>query len=104
MSATATAIAMLLLGAGLIFIAPKIVGFLLKITGIALVLVGLGIYKFPALVPNVTGLGLKLAAAAPIVGGLLLLFIGVGMAKLAVRIAGILLIISALVSLGVISR
>ncbi len=96
---------MLILGVVLLTIAPKVVGFVLKVIGIALVVVGSLIYFFPdLLVPALVqgSVWLYIVAGLPIISGLGILFVGRGMAKLAVRIAGILLIISALASIGVI--
>ncbi|MFQ6136854.1 MAG: hypothetical protein ACE5PM_06710 [Candidatus Hydrothermarchaeales archaeon] len=96
-------IAMLVAGAALFFIAPKVVGTILKIIGIALILVGAFIYKFPesivAGIPSPSWV--LIVAGLPVIAGIGVLAVGKGMAKMAVRVAGILLIIAALVSLGV---
>ncbi len=92
-------------GALLIFIAPKLVGTILKITGIALILVGAVIYRFPDLVNmgiSTNSTWFLVVAGLPAIAGLVMLTVGKGMAKMAVRIAGLLLIIASLASLGVI--
>lgn len=101
-----TSIGMLVLGAFLILVAPKIVGFVLKIVGLAFLAVGGALYFFPerlitSVDPNSTVA--MIIAALPAVAGLFLLTVGGGMAKMAVRIAGVLMIISALTSLGIIN-
>ncbi len=98
-------IGMLVLGALLFVVAPKIVGFALKILGMALVIIGIIAYKFPPGMvrgpPSEDILSL-IIIGLPIIGGVFLLTVGQGMAKLAVRIAGLFLIVSALVSMGII--
>ena len=93
---------LLVAGALLIFIAPKLVGTILKITGIALILVGAVIFKFPQSFMNMGPTLTLLVAGLPVIAGLVMLTVGKGMAKMAVRIAGLLLIIASLASLGVI--
>lgn len=95
-----TSIGLLVLGVFLILVAPKIVGFVIKILGLALLVVGGALYFFPAVNPHST-ISL-IIAALPAVAGLFLITVGEGMAKMAVRIAGVLMLLSALVSLGVI--
>ncbi len=105
MNLPVSSIVMLILGIVLLTIAPKIVGFVLKVIGIALVVVGGLIYFFPfQLAPSLAhgSIWLYLVAGLPVISGLAILVVGSGMAKLAVRIAGILLIISAMAGLGVI--
>jgi hypothetical protein len=97
-------IVMLVAGALLFFVAPKIVGMILRIIGIALILVGAAMYRFPeqlitAVDPHSTWA--ILIAALPAVAGVALIAVGEGMAKMAVRIAGLLLILAALAGLGV---
>ncbi|NOZ76543.1 MAG: hypothetical protein GXO65_02465 [Euryarchaeota archaeon] len=99
-----TEIAVLLAGALLFFVAPKVVGMVLRIIGIALILVGVAMYKFPEQL--ITGVGphstwALLIAALPAIAGVALIAVGEGMAKMAVRIAGLLLILSGLAGLGV---
>lgn len=101
----ASEILVLFLGLALFFIAPKIVGLVMRIIGGALILLGIVMYKFPALVhvPE-SSLMFKVVTILPVVAGLVLTFVGAGAAKLAVRVAGALLVISALVNMGVIGR
>ncbi len=97
-------IGMLVLGILLFAVAPKIIGFALKILGVALVVVGLVAYKFPPGMvrgPPSEDIISLLIIGLPIVGGVFVLTVGQGMAKLAVRIAGVLLIVSALMSMGI---
>jgi hypothetical protein len=98
-------IVMLVAGALLFFVAPKIVGMILRIIGIALILVGVAMYKFPeylitAVAPH--SVWAILIAALPAVSGVALIAVGEGMAKMAVRIAGLLLILAALAGLGLV--
>ena len=95
---------LLIAGAALIFIAPKIVGTVLKIIGLALILVGVVIYTSPQTVIGLSSSSpwLLLVAGLPAVAGVGILTVGKGMAKMAVRLAGLLLIISSLASMGVI--
>ncbi|MEE8168800.1 MAG: hypothetical protein V3T58_08030 [Candidatus Hydrothermarchaeales archaeon] len=99
----ATQAGMIVLGLALLLVAPKIVGLVMRILGIALILVGIALYRFPDLVAFSKPPWTLLIAAFPAVAGVFLLVVGQGMAKLAVRIAGILLLLSALASLGIIS-
>ncbi|MFQ5887926.1 MAG: hypothetical protein ACE5HY_04435 [Candidatus Hydrothermarchaeales archaeon] len=97
-------IALLVAGAILIFVAPKVVGTILKIIGVALILVGVVIYKFPAAFVSggLSSTWALIIAGLPAIAGLGILTVGKGMAKMAVRIAGLLLIIAALASMGII--
>ncbi len=97
---TITQIGLLIAGAVLIFIAPKVVGTLLKILGLAMILVGVYIYYFPLI--NVGPTWTLIAAGFMAIAGVGILTVGKGMAKMAVRLAGLLLIISSLASMGVI--
>jgi hypothetical protein len=97
---------MLALGVGLIIVAPKIVGLIMKILGLSLLAIGVALYLFPerlitAVDPD--SIIALIIAALPAVSGLFLLTVGKSMAKLAVRITGVLMVISALSSLGIIA-
>jgi membrane protein YqaA with SNARE-associated domain len=79
---------------------------IMRVIGIALILAGASIYMFPErLITYVdpTSIWILLIAGVPVIAGIGLIVVGAGMAKLAVRIAGILLVISALAGLGVIA-
>lgn len=96
---------MLVLGIFLIAVAPKIVGLVIKILGLALLAVGGALYLFPEKLISTVDPRSTIAliiAILPSVAGFFLLTVGQGMAKLAVRIAGVLIILSALASLGII--
>ncbi len=99
-------IGMLILGLVLFLIAPKIVGLVVKILGIALLFIGAAIYFFSG--ESLMGVSASspwatLIAALPFVAGVFLIVVGQGMAKMAVRVAGILLIVSALTGLGLLN-
>ncbi|MFQ5976328.1 MAG: hypothetical protein ACE5J5_08450, partial [Candidatus Hydrothermarchaeales archaeon] len=71
MAVNISQIALLVVGAILIFVAPKIVGTVLKITGIALILVGAVIYKFPlSMGLSPTSTWAMIVAGLPIIAGL----------------------------------
>ena len=98
-------IGMLILGAVLFFIAPKIVGMILRILGIALILVGGVMYQWPerfVAAVDPTSIWATIIAVIPLVAGIALIAVGEGMAKMAVRIAGALLVLSGLAGLGLI--
>ncbi|MEE9594712.1 MAG: hypothetical protein V3V92_04865 [Candidatus Hydrothermarchaeales archaeon] len=100
-----TSMGMLVVGVVLIAIAPKIVGMVTKILGFALIAVGGALYLFPerlitAVDPNSTMA--LIIAALPAVAGLFVITVGQGMAKMAVRVAGAMMLISALTSMGII--
>ena len=95
-------IGMLILGALLFFIAPKIVGMILRILGIALIIVGGVLYQFPEYNWAAAEWYGSAVAILPLVAGIALIAVGEGMAKMAVRIAGVLLVLSGLVGLGLI--
>lgn len=100
-----SSVGLIVLGAILFFVAPKIVGLIIKIVGVALLVVGAFLYLFPQqlqIAPQ-NSFWVLVIAALPVIAGLLLLVVGQGLAKLAVRVAGLLLMISGLVGLGVIT-
>jgi len=96
---------MLLIGVVLVLVAPKIVGYVSKIIGLALLAVGGALYYFPEKLITAVDPSSKIAvviAALPVVAGLFVLTVGQSTAKMAVRIAGALLAISALTSMGIV--
>lgn len=95
-------IGMLLVGLGLFFVAPKVVGKILRIIGLALIAVGGVMYQFPEFNWASGEWYGKIIAVTPLIMGIALIAVGEGMAKMAVRIAGVLLVLSGLAGLGLI--
>ncbi len=104
MAVNISQIVLLVAGAILIFIAPKLVGTVLKILGLALILVGAVIYKFPTAFVSggLSSTWTMIVEGLPAIAGVGILTVGKGMAKMAVRVSGLLLIIAALASMGII--
>ena len=92
-------ILMVVAGLALFFLAPKLVGLVIKIIGVALIALGAAIYM-GVLMPSLVAPWITIAATLPIAAGLGLIFVAQGMAKLAVRIAGVLLVIAGLSGMG----
>lgn len=93
-----TPIVLIIIGLFLFLVAPRVVGFLIKVVGIFLLLAG-GVAYFvkplPAPFPD-------FAPILPIIAGLALIFVGKGIAKTALRLAGLAVIVWGLLGLGVI--
>jgi len=92
-------IIMAVAGLVLFFVAPKLVGVAIKVVGIALIGLGAAIY-LGFLLPSLAAPWLMIVAGLPVVAGFGLIFVAQGMAKLAVRIAGILLVVAGLSGMG----
>ncbi len=99
-----TSIGMFVIGAALILVAPKIVGVVMKILGLTFLAVGGALYFIPEklLTADLNPALATIVAVLPAVAGIFLLTVGQGMAKLAVRVAGALIVVSSLASMGVI--
>ena len=90
---------MVVAGLALLFLAPKLVGFAVKVVGIALIALGAAIYL--GILPlSIEAQFVTIVAALPIIAGLGLIFVAQSMVKMAVRIAGMLLIIAGLSGMG----
>lgn len=93
-----TPIGMIIVGLVLLLVAPRVVGFLVKVVGMALLLAG-GIAYFYA--PGGAAFP-SYAPALPILAGLALIFVGKGIAQTALRIAGLAVIAWGFLGLGLI--
>jgi|Deesub1362A_J573_1020465.scaffolds.fasta_scaffold00023_56 hypothetical protein len=84
----------IIIGIALIFIASRIVGFLVKLVGLGFVGYGGVKYFSTHEIANENTI-------IPLIVGLLLIFIGKGMAETVIRIAGALVILWGILGLGV---
>jgi hypothetical protein len=93
-----TPIALVIIGLFLFLIAPRVVGFFIKIVGIFLLLAGGAAYLFKPVAASFPGF----APIIPIIAGLSLIFVGKGIAQMVLRFAGLAVIVWGLLGLGVI--
>lgn len=93
-----TPLGMVLVGLVLLIVAPRLVGFVVKVVGLALLAAGTVTYFYK---PIAVGFP-DFAPALPILAGLALIFVGKGIAQTMVRIAGLAVIAWGLLGLGVI--
>jgi hypothetical protein len=87
-------IAKIVIGLVLIFVAARIVGFVIKVTGV--LFIGYGAYQY-VLVRYVT-----LEAVFPAIVGIALIAVGKSMAETAIKIIGVLVVLWGVVGLGII--
>lgn len=93
-----TPIVLIILGLFLFLVAPKVVGFLIKVIGIFLLLAGGAAYFIKPLAAPFP----EFAPILPIIAGLALIFVGKGIAQTVLRLAGLAVIVWGLMGLGVI--
>jgi hypothetical protein len=93
-----TPIGMIIVGLVLLIIAPRVVGFVIKMIGIALLLAGGIAYLYKPLAAAFP----SYAPALPVLAGLALIFVGKGIAQTALRIAGLAVIAWGFLGLGLI--
>lgn len=93
-----TPIGMVVVGLVLLIIAPRLVGFAVKVIGLALLAAGVATYFFEPLGAAFP----EFAPALPVIAGLALIFVGKGIAQTVVRIAGLAVIAWGFLGLGLI--
>ncbi|MDP6612986.1 MAG: hypothetical protein QF673_03085 [Candidatus Hydrothermarchaeota archaeon] len=91
-------IGLIVVGLVLLIVAPRLVGFVVKVIGLALLAVGVAAYFYEPL-----GMAFpQFAPALPVIAGLALIFVGKGIAQTVVRIAGLAVIVWGFLGLGLI--
>jgi len=91
-------VALIILGLVFLIVVPRLVGFVLKIIGLALLIGGIGTYLYEPLRVSFP----QFSPIIPILAGLAIIFIGKGLAKTIVRIMGLALIAWGLLNIGLI--
>jgi hypothetical protein len=93
-----TPLALVVMGLFLFLVAPRIVGFLIKVVGLLLLLAGVAAYFIKPLMAPFP----DFAPILPIIAGLAIIFVGKGIAQMVIRLAGLAVILWGLLGMGVI--
>lgn len=93
-----TPIGMIVVGLVLLIVAPRLVGFVVKVIGLGLLAAGVAAYFYGPLGAAFP----EFAPALPIIAGLALIFVGKGIAQTVARIAGLAVIAWGFLGLGLI--
>lgn len=93
-----TPVGMIVVGLVLLIVAPRLVGFVVKVIGLALLAAGAAAYFYEPLGAAFP----QFAPALPVIAGLALIFVGKGIAQTVVRIAGLAVIAWGFLGLGLI--
>mgnify|MGYP001403813476 CR=1 FL=1 len=91
-------IVLIVLGLVFLIVVPRLVGFVLKVIGLALFIGGIATYVYEPLRQSFP----QFTPIIPIIAGLAIIFIGKGLAKTIVRIMGLALIAWGFLNMGLI--